>query len=179
MKIEMLPISELTAYANNANKHSDAQITLLRKSMNEYGWTQPVLVDADNVVIAGHGRIEAAMREGIPAAPVIRLADLSEDQVRAYRLADNKLAEYAEWDRHLLASELESLLDVGFDLEMTGFDKKEMADLMVSMDDENAEIAETVDPIHQVVVECADEAEQERAYELLVAEGFKCRSLIL
>lgn len=128
MKIENIPISKLTAYEGNPKKHPPEQIDKLKASIAEFGWTNPVLVDKDNVVIAGHGRIEAAMQSGITEAPVIRLEHLTPAQAKAYRIADNRLTETGSWDRFLLSSELDDLADLNFDIDLTGFDLGDMGD---------------------------------------------------
>jgi ParB-like chromosome segregation protein Spo0J len=99
-------------------------------SMREFGWTNPILVDGDNGVIAGHGRLLAARKLGMANVPVIELAGLSEAQKRAYVIADNKLAINAGWDTELLALEFGDLQDLGFDLSLTGFGEEEISSLM-------------------------------------------------
>ena len=130
MKIESRKISELIAYDGNPKTHPKKQIELLKKSILEFGWTVPVLIDRDDIVIAGHGRLEAALRLGLTEAPTICLADLTPSQAQAYRIADNKLTEIGGWDPHLLAIELEALQIDDFDLELTGFNTGEIARLM-------------------------------------------------
>ena len=119
----------LIPYARNARTHSEAQVALIAGSIREYGFTNPVLVDGDNGIIAGHGRVLAARRLGLASVPVIELAHLSESQKRAYILADNKLAERAGWDRDLLALELGELAEFGTDLGTLGFEAAELDDL--------------------------------------------------
>ena len=102
-------------------KHPPEQIDLLIKSISEYGWTAPILADAQNTVIAGHGRLIAAERLGIETVPVIRLEHLTPDQARAYRIADNRLTEMGGWDMNLLAEEIDELKMVGFDIDLTGW----------------------------------------------------------
>jgi DNA modification methylase len=118
------PASALKPYANNPRTHTKKQIRQIARSIERFGWTNPVLIDGDGCVIAGHGRLEAAKLLGMAEVPVRCLTHMSEADKRAYVLADNKLAENAGWDNELLALELQSLLDldVGFDLELTGFD---------------------------------------------------------
>ena len=131
--IETRAIADLTAYEGNPKKHPAEQIAAIERSMREFGWTVPVLIDADDRVIAGHGRLEAASRLGLKTVPTIRLAHLSEDQVRAYRLADNKLTEMGGWDDALLAEELTTLAAAEFDTLLTGFDADEIAALIGSI----------------------------------------------
>ena len=122
MQIENRKIASLKLYDANPKRHPDNQIELLKKSITEFGWTTPLLVDSDGVVIAGHGRLEAARQLGVKEAPVVQIDDLTPEQVRAYRIADNKLTELGGWDRTVLATELEALRDMDFDFEITGFD---------------------------------------------------------
>tara|TARA_R110000850_G_scaffold209809_3_gene335799 strand:- start:1714 stop:3045 length:1332 start_codon:yes stop_codon:yes gene_type:complete len=122
------PVEQLKPYANNPRTHSKKQIRQIADSIREFGWTNPVLVDADGGVIAGHGRIAAAKLLGMTDVPVLRLEHMSEGQRRAYIIADNKLAENAGWDTDLLAIELQGLLDlsIDFDIELTGFETGEI-----------------------------------------------------
>ena len=113
MTVEHLPISEIVPYRRNPRIHPQPQIDLLKRSIHEYGWTVPVLLDSDNVVIAGHGRLEAAKQLGLDTVPVIRRDDLTVDQVKAYRIADNRLTEIGEWNDDLVRDELAGLKGSG------------------------------------------------------------------
>ena len=126
LAIEYRPIASLIPYARNARTHSEAQVALIAGSIREFGFTNPVLVDGDNGIIAGHGRVLAARKLGLASVPVIELAHLSETQKRAYILADNRLAERAGWDRELLALELGDLAELGTDLGTLGFEAGEL-----------------------------------------------------
>jgi DNA modification methylase len=133
MKIAELPqraIADLIPYAKNARTHSEAQIAQIAASIKEFGWTNPVLVDGSNGVVAGHGRIRAAQLLGIDRVPVLELAGLSAAQRKAYILADNKLAMNAGWDDGLLSDELAALRSEGFDLSTIGFSDDEALRLM-------------------------------------------------
>jgi len=129
--IEMLPIEGLVPYANNSRTHSDEQVAQVAASIKEFGFTNPVLVDKDNMIIAGHGRMKAAMRLGLTEVPCIRLDHLNDFQKKAYIIADNKLALNAGWDDELLRLELGQLNDDGFDLSLTGFDDDELSKLLI------------------------------------------------
>ena len=118
--VEHWPLSRLTPYARNARTHDDAQVAQIAASIVEFGWTNPILVDAAGGVIAGHGRLLAAQKLGLDAVPVIVLDRLTPAQRRAYVIADNKLALNAGWDEELLAAELHTLNGEGFDLSLTG-----------------------------------------------------------
>jgi hypothetical protein len=121
-QVERRPIEKLLPYARNARLHSDAQIAQIAASIREWGWTIPVLVDEAGALIAGHGRILAARQIGIETVPVMTARGWSEAKVRAYRLADNKLAELSSWDNELLGLELSDLRDLGASVELIGFD---------------------------------------------------------
>lgn len=127
LSLQYQPLSALKPYPHNARTHSKRQIRQIAASISNFGFTNPILVDSDNVIIAGHGRCEAAKLLGIEQVPTIPLADLTPDQVRAYVIADNKLAEEAGWDASILAIELQHLVDLDdFDVSVTGFEVPEM-----------------------------------------------------
>jgi DNA modification methylase len=125
-KVESWPIDKLVPYARNARTHSDAQVAQLAASITEWGWTTPILVEPAGGVIAGHGRLMAARKLGLTHVPVMVADGWSEAQRRAYVLADNKLAMNAGWDDELLQIELGELGELGFDLELAGFDLGEI-----------------------------------------------------
>jgi DNA modification methylase len=129
-KIVMRPIGALIPYASNARTHSDAQIAQIAASIREFGFTNPVLVDGEQGIIAGHGRILAARKLGMDLIPTIELSYLSETQRQAYIIADNKLAENAGWDAEMLRLELGDLQELGFDLSLTGFDEVQLGTLL-------------------------------------------------
>jgi hypothetical protein len=148
LAIEYRAIAKLIPYARNARTHSEAQVALIAGSIREYGFTNPILVDGDNGIIAGHGRVLAARTLGMATVPVIELAHLSDSQRRAYILADNRLAEQAGWDQAMLALELGDLQLEGFDLSLTGFEDDELDRLLRSHDgtgarDDEDDIPET------------------------------------
>lgn len=120
------PVEDLIPYARNARTHSDAQVALIAGSIREYGFTNPILVDGENGIIAGHGRVMAARKLGVATVPVIELAHLTSAQKRAYILADNRLAEAANWDQQLLALEVGDLDGLGIDLTTLGFETAEL-----------------------------------------------------
>ena len=123
-------VAELIPYAANSRTHSDAQVAQIAASIKQFKFTNPILVDGANGVIAGHGRLLAARKLGMDELPVIELAHLSEAQKKAYIIADNKLALNAGWDNEMLALELGEIGDLGFDLDLTGFTDEEIAALM-------------------------------------------------
>ncbi len=127
-KVEAIPVSALRPYPGNPKTHSKAQVRQLAKSIEAFGFIVPLVVDSTNVVVAGHGRLAAAKLNEMDVVPVIRVEHLSGAELRAYRLADNKIAENAGWDHGLLTIELNGIrdLDVTLDLELTGFDTGEI-----------------------------------------------------
>ena len=130
LQLQYRPVDVLIPYCRNARTHSDAQVAQIAASIVEFGWTNPVLVDGDNGVVAGHGRLLAARKLGLANVPVIELAHLSPTQKRAYILADNRIAENAGWDDELLRIELAELQESDFDLALTGFDADELLDIL-------------------------------------------------
>jgi DNA modification methylase len=137
MAIETMPIDQLQPYARNARTHSRKQIGQIARSIERFGFTNPVLISDDNEIIAGHGRVEAARRLGWRTVPTLRLSQLGRAERRAYVLADNKLAQNAGWDRELLALELKGLIDLKFEVELTGFSLAEI-DLVLDEASESA-----------------------------------------
>jgi DNA modification methylase len=130
LKVEYLPLDALAPYERNARTHSDAQVAQIAASIREFQWTNPVLIDRDGGLIAGHGRLLAARQLGMDAVPCIRLGHLTPTQRRALVIADNKLALNAGWSEDLLRLELADLQTDGFDLQITGFSGDELADLL-------------------------------------------------
>jgi DNA modification methylase len=126
----MVPVSALVPYARNARTHSDAQVAQIAASIAEFGWTNPILVDGEKGLIAGHGRLLAARKLELNEVPVIELSHLTPEQKKAYILADNRLAENAGWDQELLKLELAELKSADFDLELMGFSDKELDELL-------------------------------------------------
>jgi DNA modification methylase len=130
LQIRHVDIKTLIPYARNSRTHSEAQVAQIAASIKEFGWTNPILIDGDNGVIAGHGRLLAARKLGQSQVPVIELGHLSPAQKRAYVIADNQLAMNAGWDTAMLTLELTDLQDADFDLDLLGFDPKELSKLL-------------------------------------------------
>lgn len=126
MNVVQKQIDELIPYAKNARTHSDSQVAQIAASIREFGWMNPVLIDAKGNIIAGHGRVLAARKLGLDEVPCVLHNHLTETQRKAYILADNKMALNAGWDEDMLRLELRELGDMGFDLELTGFDGVEV-----------------------------------------------------
>ncbi|EOU1127451.1 site-specific DNA-methyltransferase [Clostridium perfringens] len=133
-KLEMVKVSELIPYVNNARTHSQEQVNKLRSSLREFGFVNPVIIDADKNVIAGHGRLMAAKEEGITEVPCVLVDYLTEAQKKAYILADNRYAQDAGWDEELLRLEIEALEGMDFDVSLTGFNEDEISDLFAGAD---------------------------------------------
>ena len=141
--LELWETGRLVPYAKNARTHSDEQVSKIAASITEFGFTNPILVDSSDGIIAGHGRLMAAQSLGIEKVPVIVLDHLTDAQRRAYILADNRLALDASWDEDLLSEELTALSRDGFDMALTGFDEDELSDLIDNFDSDFSEISES------------------------------------
>ena len=149
MQIEKLETNKLIPYVNNSRTHSENQVSQVAASITEFGFNNPILIDKKNTIIAGHGRLLAAQKLGLPEVPCVRLEHLTETQKKAYIIADNKLALNAGWDEELLSLELKGLEEDGFDTSLIGFDEKEMAQILsgnpkdgLTGDDELPEVSE-------------------------------------
>ena len=152
-KLEIWPIERLRPYDRNPRTHSPEQVTKIAASLLEFGWTNPILVDAEGGIVAGHGRLLAAKELGMTTVPVIELPHLTEAQRRAYVIADNRLALDAGWNEELLAEELKALGELDFNLELTGFDLDELHDLL---EDETAEEVVAPEPPEDPVTRPGD-----------------------
>ena len=153
MQIENIAVDRLIPYARNSRTHSEAQVAQIAASIREFGFTNPVLIDANGGIIAGHGRVMGARQLGMAEVPCLRLGHLTETQKRAYIIADNKLALNAGWDEEMLALEFRDLLAEGYSAEMTGFSIPEIDQLIAGLDampegktdaDETPEVQQTV-----------------------------------
>jgi ParB-like chromosome segregation protein Spo0J len=135
-RIEIWPVDRLIPYVKNPRMHSEEQVAQIAASIVEFGFTAPILVASDAGILAGHGRLLAAQKLGLPEVPVVPLDHLSETQRKAYIIADNQLALNAGWNLELLRGELESLKENDFDLDLVGFTDKELDDLLADPEDE-------------------------------------------
>jgi DNA modification methylase len=149
-------VSDIATYSRNARQHSDEQIAQIVRSITEFGFTSPVLLDENGVLIAGHGRLAAARQLGMEELPAIAIEGLNDAQKQALRLADNKLALNASWDDDLLRTELMDLRDVGFDLGLTGFGEQELAGLFADMNDGLTDPDEVPEPPAEPVTRAGD-----------------------
>ena len=170
-EFQLVDINKLVPYANNARTHNKEQILKLRSSLREFGFVNPVIIDREYNVLAGHGRIMAAKEEGIAEVPCVYADHLTEAQKKAYILADNRMALDAGWDEELLAVEMEELQNLGFDLGLTGFDESEIADLFDINSDEAKQDDFDVDAELKAVVENASKAVDAKMADLRVADA--------
>lgn len=143
MNIELVDTGKIKKYAKNTKKHDEKQVTKIAASIKEFGFNTPILLDKDNTLIAGHGRLLAAIKLGMEQVPSIRLENLSEAQIKAYRIADNKVAE-SDWIQDLLKEEILDLKSLNYDLSLTGFDLKEVNSYVKGL--ENVHEVEADDP---------------------------------
>lgn len=141
-KIVYAKTNDLTPYANNARTHSDEQVNQLASSISEFGFTNPILIDDCNSIVAGHGRLLAAKKLGIDKVPTVQLTGLTKAQIKAYVIADNQLALNAGWDLNILKLELEHLQEIEFDVDLLGFDSGFIDSLFefVDFSDKNKEL---------------------------------------
>ena len=151
--IELLALDALTPYDKNARLHTRSQIEKIAKSIAAFGFNNPILIDSDQGIIAGHGRLEAAKFLGLESVPVIRLDHLSDKERRAYILADNRLADLSQWDEELLGQEVAALQEAALDLDAMGWTEDELEALVAGLDD--------IEPTEDDLSSIADESEPE------------------
>lgn len=180
LRVDTVPVSTLKPYARNPRTHSTKQLRQIADSIRCFGWTNPILIDAEGGVIAGHGRLEAARLLGVDRVPTIRIEDMTEAQKRAYILADNKLAENAGWDRELLGLELQGLLEMELDFEvtMTGFDAGEIDVLISGLNDDADDEADRLPDVDLAVPPVTQPGDlwQLGRHRLLCADATKLQS---
>lgn len=173
LKIEYVATDDLIPYIHNSRTHSESQIKQIASSIREFGFTNPILIDDQGTIIAGHGRVMAAKVLQLDKVPTITLGALSDAQRKAYVIADNKLALNAGWDTEVLLAEIESLQDLNFDTQLLGFSADELAE-MLNIEEKPLK-EESYAEIFNIIVECDDEMEQEKIFNQLESEGYKCR----
>jgi hypothetical protein len=191
-KIEKIALKKLKPYEQNAKVHPGDQVDKIAGSIEQFGFRIPLLIDKNNEIISGHGRYLAAKKLGIEAVPCIRAKNLSVEQIKAFRIADNKVAE-SEWDEELLTQEMIELFEADFDLGLTGFDEKELKELLEDFNhgthgihgkkkiaSKNTKgrgdrpVALTEKYQYQIIVECRGETQQTKLIERFKGEGLKC-----
>lgn len=164
-------IKELKPYKKNAKKHSKEQVEQIANSIKEFGFTQPVIIDKHNSVVAGHGRILGAKKAGLKQVPTVCLEELTEEQIKAYRLVDNKLNE-SEWDYSLLDEELENLTE-DIDMELFGFEMDEQQEK-----ETKKKVEFEVKKENKIIITCKTKRQTEDLYKRLIEEGYSCTKRI-
>jgi len=171
-------VADLIPYARNSRTHSEMQVAKIAASIKEFGFLNPIIVDGENGIIAGHGRVLAAQKLGLESLPVIEASHMTDAQRRAYVIADNKLALDAGWDNELLKVELQDLDAQGFDLTLTGFDLGEMANLFDEVsDNEKDDHAHVEMPENQMILTFEDELTLQDWFNRAENEGIECKLL--
>ena len=178
-KIERKSTNKLIPYARNSRTHSEEQIGQIAASIKEWGFTTPILVDEDNEIIAGHGRLLAAQKLDIKEVPVMVAEGWTEAQKKAYVIADNQLALNAGWDNEMLKIELKELEDLNFSLPLIGFNIKELTNIFDEIGLTNLPVEQEYKETFEVAVECNGEVEQEKVYNELISGGYSCRILTM
>src|SRR5699024_3221297 len=173
MEIKNISLSELKEYENNPRLINDEAVDRVAASIKEFGFKVPIIVDENNVIVAGHTRKLAAQSIGMDEIPVIIADDLTEEQIKAFRLADNKVAEFSEWDFDLLSDEINGL---DIDMDDFGFDEIEEKD---NVEEEEDTSSVDLDENVVIVVEADTESKLEEIFSELVEEGYQCRLLTL
>lgn len=171
MKIFDIEIARLKEYENNPRKN-DKAVDKVAASIREFGFKVPIVIDGNNVIICGHTRLRAAKRLNLDVVPCIIADDLTDEQIKAFRLADNKTSEFADWDIEKLDEELAAL---EIDMSLFGFEYGEKTGGVSERED----LSDKVSEVYEVIVECADEIEQEEIFNRLQEEGLQCRVLTL
>ena len=171
-----IEVSKLIPYINNARTHSESQINQIAASIKEFGFRNPILIDGDNGIIAGHGRVMAAKKLELTTIPYIDCSDLTEAQKKAYIIADNKIALNAGWDEELLKLELEDIEVSDIDMELLGFSDEELKRL-IGVEDADTEEGEITDDGNRnlLLVEFINESELQKIFEELKERGFECK----
>lgn len=164
MEIINKRVEDLIPYENNPRKNDDA-VEYVANSIREFGFKVPIVIDKENVIVAGHTRLMAAEELGLTEVPCVVADDLTDEQVKAFRLADNKTAEKAGWDKSKLDIELGNILDI--DMKEFGFEslEKEVEDISDQL----------IEKFEVIIIKCVDEMSMQETYEWLVGEGYECR----
>jgi len=177
VELQTIPIKSLRPFARNPRTHPDSAIAKLVKSIETYGWTNPVLVNKDMTVLAGHARLKAAQKLGMKDVPVIVL-DIPDEYAAAYVIADNRIQDETSWDLPTLKDILQELDTGAFDMEATGFSEDEIEKMMTAVhEDAGKTMNEGLQ--YQIIVTCDSEAHQAQMLEELEGRGLKCQALIL
>ena len=172
MQVVEKKIKEIKPYEKNPRKN-DSAVDAVANSISQFGFRVPVVIDKDGVIVCVHTRYKAAKKLKLDTVPCVIADDLTEEQIKAYRLADNKVSELAEWDIDLLGEELDGIFDI--DMSDFGFDMTEEQESQTEREDLSDKVGET----YEVIIECANEIEQAKVYEKIREEGYTCRVLTL
>jgi len=177
MKVIELPVKDLIPYVNNSRTHDDEQVAQIAASIKEYGWTNPILVDEQHVIIAGHGRLSAARKLKMETVPCIQIDNLTDARRRALVIADNKLAMNASWDYDMLKAELQSLNDEAFDMSLLGFSPDELKNIMYDDVDDAPpdEFKGDASNKWQLLIEYDNENDLQNAYDEFMERGLQCK----
>ena len=181
-RYEMIALADLVPYARNARTHSPEQVAQIAASIREFGFISPVIIDRDNGIISGHGRVLAAQKLKLSQVPCVCVEHLSETQKRAYILADNKLALNAGWDDELLKVEIASLMEEDFDALLTGFGEEEVQALLCgvqftpNLPDDDDDDGDAMERKFILTVTLQNEEQQESLFRELNAKGFKVKA---
>lgn len=174
-QVDMFPLRQLKPSARNARTHSKAQVRQIADSMKRFGFTNPLIADDSGQIVAGHGRLEAAKLLGLKLVPVIRLTHLTETELRAYMLADNKLAQNAGWDRELLAAELKELQialpEIDLSLDITGFAPDEVDSILIDLGDDHPDPADDIPMIDGPIIARSGDMFSLGAHRLIVGDA--------
>ena len=175
MDIAIRALDEIKPYEKNPRNNKDA-VKYVANSIKEFGFKVPIVIDSEGVIVAGHTRYKAAKKLKLDEVPCIVADDLTEDQIRAFRIADNKVSEIAEWDFELLEGEMEML---DFDMTDFGFLEEDDEEPQEEPAKEREDLSGKIGETYEVIIECENELQQEELYYRLTEEGLKCRTLIL
>lgn len=173
LQVQYMYLKEIKPYKGNAKKHPKEQIAKIAESIKQFGFLNPILIDGNNVVVAGHGRALAAKKLGMKTVPVIKKENWTEEEVKAFRLIENKLNE-SEWDFSLLDQEIESLLqsDLTFDMSVFGFD----TDLIEKESkSKNKKVEFEIKEKYEIHIICKDEKQMEQVYNKVKGYGEECK----
>lgn len=168
-------LNDIKPYEKNPRKNDNA-VEYVANSIKEFGFQQPIVIDKNGVIVAGHTRYKASKKLGLEKVPCIIADDLTDEQIKAYRLADNKASELAEWDFDLLGEELNNIFDI--DMSDFGFDLIEEEEEPTAPT-ERKDLSDKVGETYEVIIECDNEQQQAEIYEKLREEGLTCRVLTL
>lgn len=178
-QIQYINLNDIIPYANNPRNNDGEAVDKVASSIKEFGFNVPLVIDKDNVIITGHTRYKAAKKLKIDEVPCIYAEHLTPAQVKAYRIADNKVSEFSTWNNDLLSIEIEQLQELDFDLELTGLEITEITDLISGDDEEEEpEVSEAnfnYQEQYGVIVMCEDEEQQEKIYNDLLEQGYTCK----